>query len=68
MVSTAMEKRNNEAKLILNQADVKSATLMKQASELLDSKSAMQIRYLDLVENIATSKNCKIIMPLMKSN
>lgn len=32
--------------IIDNQADVKSAALMKETAELLDTKAAMQIRYL----------------------
>lgn len=42
----AREKRLAEAMLIENKADVSSASLMKQTAELLDTKAAMQIRYL----------------------
>jgi hypothetical protein len=38
---------------------------MKEASEALNSKTAMEIRYLDVVNNIAKSGNSKVIfLPL----
>lgn len=54
-------KRNAEAKLILAQADVESAKLMRAASDILNTESAMQIRYLEQVAKLAVSPNTKIV-------
>ena len=50
--SVAKERRLAEATIIDSQADVKSAALMKETAELLDTKAAMQIRYLEMVQSI----------------
>lgn len=44
--SAAIQKRVSEATIISAQADVESAKMMKETSEILNSSSAMQIRYL----------------------
>ena len=44
--SVAKSRRLAEAMLIENKADVSSASLMKETAELLNTKAAMQIRYL----------------------
>jgi erythrocyte band 7 integral membrane protein len=49
LISMAREQRVSEAKLIMSKAEVESASLMKETSRLLDSKGAMQIRYLELL-------------------
>jgi len=36
----------SEATIINSKADVEAATLMQQSAELLNTKAAMQIRYL----------------------
>lgn len=43
---TSKTERLSKAKIISAEADVKSAKLMHQAADILNSKSAMQIRYL----------------------
>ena len=44
--AAAKQKRLSEAAIISAKADVESAKMMKEAAEILDSKAAMQIRYL----------------------
>lgn len=44
--SAAKERRLAESKIISARADVESAKLMRQAADQLNTKSAMQIRYL----------------------
>lgn len=44
--SAAKQRRISEANIINSKADVETASLMKQSAELLDTKAAMQIRYL----------------------
>ena len=42
-------------------ADVESAKLLREASDMLSSKAAMQIRYFDTVQGIAKGPNPKVI-------
>ena len=42
---TSKTERLSKAKIISAEADVKSAKLMQQAADILNSKAAMQIRY-----------------------
>lgn len=50
-----------EAKLISAKADVESAKLMREAADILDSRTAMQIRYLETIGMIGKSNNTKIV-------
>lgn len=59
--AAAQAKRHADAKMISAQADVESAKLMRQASDILDSEGAMQIRYLETIGALAKSSNAKII-------
>ena len=52
LTSAARQKRLSEAQIISNKADVEAAELMKESAKLLDSKVAMQIRYLEMVKNL----------------
>ena len=45
--SAAREVRLAESKLIQARADVESAKLMRESSNYLDNKTAMQVRYLE---------------------
>lgn len=46
LTAAARQKRLSEAQIIMSKAEVETAKLMKESSELLNSKAAMQIRYL----------------------
>ena len=46
-----------EAMLISYKSDVEVAKLLQEVSQILDSKSAFQIRYLDMIGNIITNRN-----------
>ncbi|KRX09906.1 hypothetical protein PPERSA_05298 [Pseudocohnilembus persalinus] len=59
--SAAKERRLAEAKLISAKADVESAKLMREAADILDSRTAMQIRYLETIGMIGKAGNTKII-------
>ncbi|CAK91706.1 unnamed protein product (macronuclear) [Paramecium tetraurelia] len=58
--SAATEQRLAQGKLISAKADVESAKLMRQASEFLDSKTAMQVRYLETLQQLAGSNGTKV--------
>lgn len=58
--SAATEQRLAQGKLISAKADVESAKLMRQASEYLDSKTAMQVRYLETLTALAGSNGAKV--------
>ena len=57
--SAAKEIRLAQAKVISAKADLQSAKLMREASDLLSSSAAMQIRYLETVRQL--SQNSKMI-------
>mmetsp|Transcript_71263 Transcript_71263/g.82905 ORF Transcript_71263/g.82905 Transcript_71263/m.82905 type:complete len:373 (-) Transcript_71263:165-1283(-) len=61
LAAAATAKRVAVAKIIQAQADVDSAKLLKEASDILNTQAAMQIRYLDSVAGLAKSNNTKII-------
>ncbi|KAG7847000.1 hypothetical protein KL941_002793 [Ogataea angusta] len=57
----AEAKRIGESKIIQARAEVESAKLMRKAADVLASKAAMQIRYLDAMQKMAESSNAKVI-------
>jgi regulator of protease activity HflC (stomatin/prohibitin superfamily) len=59
--TAATTKRTAEGKIILAQADVDSAKLMREASDILNTPAAMQIRYLDAITGLAKSGNTKVV-------
>ncbi|KAM3137609.1 hypothetical protein pb186bvf_010223 [Paramecium bursaria] len=50
-----------ESKIISAKADVDVAKLMREASDMLNTKAAMQIRYFETIQLIARNKNNKIL-------
>jgi len=64
----ATQKRAGEAKVIQAQAEVDSAKLMREASEILNTPAAMQIRYLETLQTMSRGNGAKVIfMPLEMS-
>lgn len=59
--SAAKERRLAESKIISAKADVDSSKLMREASEILDSDAAMQIRFLETIHYITKSPNVRVI-------
>ncbi len=59
--SAATAKRVAEGKIIEAQANVDSAKLMREASDVLNTPAAMQIRYLDAISGLASAPNTKIV-------
>ncbi|CAH6719532.1 hypothetical protein CLIB1444_02S10704 [[Candida] jaroonii] len=57
----AEAKRIGEGKIINAKAEVESAKLMRKAADILASKPAMQIRYLDAMQNMAKSPGSRVI-------
>ncbi|OLL24016.1 Nucleolar protein 58 [Neolecta irregularis DAH-3] len=57
----AQAKRIGESKIISAKAEVESAKLMRQAADILASKPAMQIRYLEAMQAMAKSSGSKVI-------
>ena len=57
--SAAREVKLAQAKVISAKSDLQSAKLMREASDLLSSSAAMQIRYLETVKQL--SQNSKLI-------
>jgi regulator of protease activity HflC (stomatin/prohibitin superfamily) len=59
--AAAKQKRIGAGKVIAAQAEVEAARLMKEASDILSTKAAMQIRYLDTIKQMAKHAQGKII-------
>ncbi|KAJ3114260.1 hypothetical protein HDU96_002341 [Phlyctochytrium bullatum] len=59
--SAAKQKRIGESKIILAQAEVESAKLMRKASDILNSPAAMQIRYLETLQTMSKNAGTKVI-------
>lgn len=64
--SAAIQKRVSEANIISAKADVEAAKMLKETSEILNSQSAMQIRYLEALQNIISSDNSKTMFVSLK--
>ncbi|KAI8049928.1 band 7 family-domain-containing protein [Syncephalis plumigaleata] len=63
--SAATQKRIGESKVIAAKAEVDSAKLMREASEILNTPAAMQIRYLDTMAQMSKNGQTKVIfMPV----
>ncbi|RKP27763.1 band 7 family-domain-containing protein [Syncephalis pseudoplumigaleata] len=63
--SAATQKRVGESKVIAAKAEVDAAKLMREASEILNTPAAMQIRYLDTMAQMSKSGQTKVIfMPV----
>ncbi|CAN3365227.1 hypothetical protein DICA3_E22584 [Diutina catenulata] len=54
-------KRIGESKIINARAEVESAKLMRKAADILASKAAMQIRYLDAMQSMAKNAGSRVI-------
>lgn len=57
----AEARRIGESKIINAKAEVESAKLMRKAADILASKPAMQIRYLEAMQNMAASSGSRVI-------
>ena len=58
---TPLERVTDWVQIIAARAEVESAKLMRQAADILASKAAMQIRYLEAMQAMAKSSNSKVI-------
>jgi regulator of protease activity HflC (stomatin/prohibitin superfamily) len=61
MSAAATARRLAAARIIQAESEVESAKLLREASDILDSKAAMQIRYLDTLKTMAREAGSKII-------
>ncbi|KAJ1540002.1 hypothetical protein HK405_012167, partial [Cladochytrium tenue] len=59
--AAAKQKRIGESKVIIAQAEVESAKLMREASDILNTPAAMQIRYLETLTSMAKAAGTKVI-------
>ncbi|KAI8803186.1 hypothetical protein BJ742DRAFT_683388 [Cladochytrium replicatum] len=59
--SAAKQKRVGESKVIAAAAEVEAAKLMREASDILNTPAAMQIRYLETLSSMAKSSGSKVI-------
>lgn len=59
--AAAQAKRVGESKIISAKAEVDSAKLMREAADILSTPSAMQIRYLDTLNNISKAPQTRVV-------
>ncbi|KAI7894882.1 uncharacterized protein EV154DRAFT_458767 [Mucor mucedo] len=59
--AAAQAKRTGESKIISAKAEVDSAKLMREAADILSTPSAMQIRYLDTLNNLSKAPQTRVI-------
>jgi regulator of protease activity HflC (stomatin/prohibitin superfamily) len=65
LAAAAKQQRLGESRVISANAEVKAARLMREASDILNTPAAMQIRYLEtLIDMSKNSGNKVIFMPL----
>ncbi|KAI9333401.1 hypothetical protein BDR26DRAFT_823474, partial [Obelidium mucronatum] len=61
LAAAAKQKRIGESKIIIARAEVESAKLMREAADVLNTKAAMQIRYLETLASISSHPGTKVI-------
>ena len=67
MATEAEATREAKAKVIKAEGEQKSAKALKEAAEIISKSSfAIQLRYLQTLNNIAAEKNSTIIFPVRK--
>ncbi|KAJ3026263.1 hypothetical protein HDV00_012088 [Rhizophlyctis rosea] len=59
--AAAKQKRVGESKVIAAQAEVEAAKLMREASDILNTPAAMQIRYLETLTAMSRANGTKVI-------
>eukprot|EP01112_Ceratiomyxa_fruticulosa_P021084 TRINITY_DN733_c0_g1_i2.p1 TRINITY_DN733_c0_g1~~TRINITY_DN733_c0_g1_i2.p1 ORF type:complete len:306 (+),score=57.12 TRINITY_DN733_c0_g1_i2:1022-1939(+) len=66
--AAAVAKRQGASKVISAQAEVEAARLMREASDIMATPAAMQFRYLDTLQKMATHAQSRVIfMPTSPS-
>ncbi|KAI9092438.1 hypothetical protein DFS34DRAFT_583982 [Phlyctochytrium arcticum] len=66
--AAAKQQRLGESKVIAARAEVESAKLMREASDILNTPAAMQIRYLETLGSMASKAGTKVIFMPPNSN
>ena len=61
--AAAKQKRLGESKVIAAKAEVDSARLMREASDILNTPAAMQIRYLETLQAISRNGTKVVFLP-----
>ena len=68
MASAAKQTRYGESKIIAARAEVEASKLMREASDILNTPAAMQIRYLDTLSSMSKAQGSKIIFMPVEHN
>lgn len=61
LAAAATQRRLGASRVIAAQAEVESAKLMREASDILNTPAAMQIRYLETLKTMAHESGAKVI-------
>lgn len=66
--SAAKQRRIGESKVISARAEVESAKLMREASDILQNPAAMQIRFLETLQTMSKDNGTRVIFMPKDSN
>jgi regulator of protease activity HflC (stomatin/prohibitin superfamily) len=61
LAAAAKQRRLGASKVIASQAEVEAAKLMREASDILNTPVAMQIRYLETLKTMAHESGARVI-------
>ena len=61
LAAVAKQKRVGESKVISAKAEVQAAKLMREASEILNTPAAIQMRYLEALNTMSRNPNTKVV-------
>lgn len=61
LAAVAKERRLAESKILNATSEVESARLMRQTADILSGKAAMQIRYLEAIQNMSTNPSVRVV-------
>ncbi|KAI8620058.1 hypothetical protein BC830DRAFT_638885 [Chytriomyces sp. MP71] len=66
--AAAKQKRIAESRIIIAHSEVESAKLMREASDILNTPAAMQIRYLETLASMSKTAGTKVVFMPMSQN
>ena len=61
LTSAAVARRNAEAKIISAEGDVEVARMLANRSKILDTKTAIQVRFLETIKSLASHEGSTMI-------
>ena len=60
-MSAAVARRNAQSKILVSQGQMEVAKMIHDGAEILDSKTAIQVRYLKTLEDVGRNSKTKMM-------